>query len=195
MKTTKLVLVGMVVLVALAVAAWSVAPLDGPTSRLSFKDRCQRSMQSCTAKVRRPSSNLCMVEDGDVLAVKAATPDSLKKPVMIPSFYFPADATEKGCTIFFTWLEDRPRLRTITVRNPETDRKITITIPQYRLDSAVEHEEDYCFIYGWIDHIPADFVAEPSQALEVSAPDQKIPATCYPSVVWDATHTSPTTLP
>lgn len=199
MRRKLILLTGVVGLAFFAQVVRLSAEAKSPATRLSFQDRQNNSIRACANDARRgrPASNMRKVKDESTETIRAATPESLRKPNMIASRYCLVSIPGKGYPIFLTWMEDHPTLRAITIRNPETEKEITISIPQWRLDDGVKHEQPQVFIYGWIDYIPTDFVADASQALEVSTPGQKVPATCYPSVLLGNPETAPppTTMP
>ena len=113
-------------------------------------------------------TNTQKVLEEDIRAVQEATPESLQKPTVIAAKYFPEVVPGQGMQIQLVWLEDHPTLRTIKVRNPETEMEVTLSIPQADLDDVAKHDELTHITYRWMDFIPADFVDSGSQVLEVS---------------------------
>jgi hypothetical protein len=124
-------------------------------------------------------TNVGKVKDDEVAALEAATEESVQRPTILASRYFPNG--DGGFRVMYFWMEDQPSLRQIKVRNPETRQEVTSPVPKERLDDAVNSGECDGLVYGWYCDLPPGFVSGDTQALELSAPGQKIPATCYPS--------------
>jgi len=163
-----------------------------PTTKPAFDVRRRNSIRSVCV-VTSQMTNVEVVMHQQVAAFKSATEASLQQPTMIASRYFPkvGDKSE----MFVWWMEDEPSLREVTVRNPETRQVITIPIPKERLDDARSNGECDGFFYGWFCFLPPGFVGGVTQALEVSAPGQKVPAICYPSLPLQPENAAPATKP
>jgi hypothetical protein len=141
-----------------------------------------------SVQIGRSITNRWLICDLQIRALKAATEQSLQKPILLTSWYTPQYRDDKGTVqIYLWWIEDKPTLKEVIVRNPENSKELRIHIPQSRLDdSGPVYGETDGVRYGWIDRIPLDFIGhDPTQVLEVSAPDQKEPALCFPADVLD----------
>lgn len=187
-------------IVAVLVLALAVFSQVQPSSRpmpLTFNERYKNSIEAAIDNAGgwpRAMTNVRKIEEEVIAALKEATPQSIQKPTMIACKYYPA--MQNGMGMFITWIEDHPSLREVTVRNPETKEQITIKIPEQRLNEAIKDgEERLGFIHYWFFRLPVGFVKGNSQILEVSAPQQKIPANCYPSIFVDEDTTVATTQP
>jgi hypothetical protein len=164
-----------------------------PTTKPAFDLRRRNSIGSVCMVATLQLTNVNVVMDQQIAAFKSATEASIQQPTMIASRYFPK-VGEKS-EMFVWWIEDEPSLREVTVRNPETGQVITIPIPKERLDDARSNGECDGFFYGWVYWLPPGFVGGVTQALEVSAPGQKVPAICYPSLPLQPENAAPTTKP
>lgn len=189
-----------IVTVAIGLAVILRAGDHTTSTRSSFEYRQHNSIWAAitfaSSRRARAQTNIEIVRDEEIAALKAATPDSLKNPQVIVSFYFPQPTPGKGVYIHVLWLEDSLTLRQVIVKNPETEKEITITIPEERLhDKMAANEQREGFVYGWACFIPADIVSSPSQALEVRAPQQERAGICYPTVFLDDGKHAPTTQP
>lgn len=196
----RVVLVTAMVILTLGLTLALKAENRTSSTRSSFEYRQINSIHAAIglafSRRARAITNIGIVQDEEIAAIKEATPESLKKPQVIVSYYFSQPTPGKGMYIFVQWLEDGLTLRTVIVRNPETEKEIKIHIPEERLnDEMAAKEQREGFVYSWACFIPADFVSSPSQALEVRAPAQDSPAICYPAVFIEGGKNGPTTQP
>jgi hypothetical protein len=129
-------------------------------------------------------TNLRIAVDDRAAAVEAATVQSLQIPQAVASFYYPKSNRDGSMTIHVFWMEDKPTLKEVVVRNPENGKEQRLSIPQTQLDAEARDVAPDELIYLWFgSRINSEIAGDdPTQVLEISALGQAVPAKCYPSI-------------
>ena len=181
MKTTMHCVLALVVMIG-----WGrLAAADEATTRPSIQERITNTVKSI-GRYGDSFTNVRVASHDRIWAVKAATEQSLQRPVAISCSYWPQAKRDDGKVPgLLAWIEDRPSLKEFVVTDPETRKEQRIAIPQSRLDDAIKtemHGVAYGF-FAWIS--PEVAGSDPTQVLEVAAEGQRQPAHWYPSTTMD----------
>jgi hypothetical protein len=118
-----------------------------------------------------------------IAAIRAATPERLNTPQLLPSLYFPKDAANGHCQVDVWWLEDKPTLRRVTLLNPATKKQFEIRIPDDDLE-LIRDRARFVILHDFsVADVPVEVAGDdPGQQLElITADGQRAPV--FPSLV------------
>jgi hypothetical protein len=176
-----------VLLVTLAanLVGWAGVLAKAPASQpMSIRERIDWDIQLIKRCTR--GTNGRMVEHERVVALRHATEQSLQKPTVLASVYWPQTRKDGTVRICINWMEDKPSLKEVVVRNPETGKEQRVPVPAEIFDYIVAVTAKSNVSYAFTGSVSVDVTGDdPTQALEVFAPEQEVPATCYPSTIAD----------
>lgn len=195
--TTSMALLLLVVLLP-GQGAEPPATTQQSTTPLSFAERKRNSILASGgfSSYRGMMSNARLVMEERIAAVNLVTPQSLERPRMVASIYFPEPlhgpgVEGKGLGLFAWWVENRMTLEKVIIRNPETEKEIVLSVPDEALhDKDASREDRAQFVHAWLLFIPTDFVTSRSQVLQIRVPGQEEAARCYPAVRYSRLPTS-----
>ncbi|MDP9174709.1 MAG: hypothetical protein M3O30_12700 [Planctomycetota bacterium] len=161
--------------------------------KIGTRERIVNSIKSIIARSSAKNSNLLKVKDDKFYALRFATTQSLAKPLVVSSVYYPSFAKGRFVPIDLDWIESTPSLTEVIVRNPDTQREERISIPPSRLNDLIQSGDMEGVLYECRAHVSLSVAGNnPAQVLEVSAPNQDFPASCYPCISPDQIKLVPT---
>ncbi|MDP9175024.1 MAG: hypothetical protein M3O30_14350 [Planctomycetota bacterium] len=163
------------------------------SEKIGTRERIVNSIKFLTARHFGVTSNLRKVADDKFHALRFATTQSLAKPLVVSSVYYPSLAKDGSVPINLDWIENTPSLMEVVVRNPDTEREERIPIPPSRLNDVIQSGDMEGVLYECRAHVSLSVAGNnPAQVLEVSAPNQGFPASCYPCILPDEIKLVPT---
>jgi len=167
--------------------ARATAPLAPPATKGSLADRVRESIERFEPAGPLSCPHYYTIKKEVIQAIREATPESVRRPVLVSSNYFVGPTPPDVTRVVVAWIEDTPSLKRVTVINPSSKKQYKAEIPEKFLKNRANFDE-HVIIRGYPFDLPSAAI-DPAidQTLIIRNDESGQEAKCYPCFISEKT--------